>query len=198
LEAYGLRKLVLGFSLNLLVIAANASVVISNCTPFPFTNNGGNMAGGGTVECPAFSVPGATILDTVTLTETAEFAGPAVFVPVSFVPIGPSGVTWSADPTLFLTSAGEIQTASQNATSGVAITNFSSAFDADVIIANPDGAAVSTTETVQVTYGYLPSSVPEPVTTLLIGIGIVAIGLAMRLPRHTPHDRLPGSPSGGG
>jgi hypothetical protein len=193
-----LRKLVLVFWLDVLVIAANASIVTSNCTPFPFTNNGDNMAGGGTVECPAFNVPGAASLDTVTLTETAEFTGPAVFVPVSFVPIGPRGVTWSADPTLFLTSAGEIQTASQDATSGVTITNFSSVFDADVIVANPDGAAVSTIETVQVTYGYAPSAVPEPVTTPLIGIGVIGIGLATRLARRTPRDRLTGSPSGGG
>jgi hypothetical protein len=127
------------------------------------------------------------------LTETAEFTGPAVFIPVSFVPIGPPGVTWSADPSLFLTSAGEIQTASQDATSRVTINNFSSAFDIDVIVANPDGAAVSTTETVQVTYGYSPSAVPEPVTAPLIGIGMIGIGLATRLARRTPRDGLPGS-----
>ena len=193
-----MRKLVLVFWVDVLVIAANASIVTSNCTPFPFTNNGDNMAGGGIVECPAFNVPGASSLNTVALTETAVFTGPAVFVPVSFVPIGPSGVTWSADPTLFLTSAGELQTASQDATSGVTINNFSSVFDVNVIVANPDGAAVSTTETVQVTYGYSPSAVSEPVTTPLIGIGVIGIGLATRLARRTPRDRLTGSPSAGG
>ena len=66
------------------------------------------------------------------------------------------------------------------------ITNFNSAFDADVIVANPDGAAVGTTESVQVTYGYSSSAVPEPVTAPLIGIGVIAIGLAMRLARRSP------------
>ena len=178
-----MRILVLVFTL---VIAANASIITLDCTPFPFTNNGDNMAGGGTVECPAFNVAVAASLDTVTLTETAEFTGPNVFIPVSFVPIGPPGVTWSADPTLFLRSAGEIQTVPQDATSGVTITNFSSAFDVVVIVANPDGAAVSTTETVQVTYGYSPSAVPEPVTAPLIGIGVIGIGLATRLARRSP------------
>jgi len=175
-----LRKLVLVFSLHVLVIVANASMITSDCTPFPFTDNGDNMSGGGTVECPAFNVAGVASLNTVTLTETAEFTGPALFVPVSFVPIGPPGVGWLADPTLFLTSAGETQTASQDATSGVMIANFGSAFDVLVIVGNPGGTAVSTTETVQVSYGYTPSAVPEPVTAPLVGIGVIAIGLAER------------------
>ena len=109
-------------------------------------------------------------------------------MPVSFAPLGPSGVRWSSDPSLLLESAGQAQEVSQDATSGVTVSDFSSSFDIDVIVASPS-AGVSTTETVQVTYDYSPTGIPEPETMPLAGIGLIAAVFAARW--RSNRSRLP-------
>jgi hypothetical protein len=170
-----MRKVLWIFSLNLLAIAANASVVTLDCTPFPLTTSD---TLGGTVTCPAFTIPDAFTLNSVLLTETAEYEGSSFSVLVLGVTLGPSGVDWSSTPQFLLFTPGKVETASQSAVSGVTIPNFSTPFGIFFLPTNTDsGSVTSTTESATVTYTYTP--IPEPAAMSLVAIGLLALGFAV-------------------
>ena len=173
-------------SLIVLVGVASATPMTLNCNLFPVTFNNG--AGTTSVACPAFSVGGATILNSVSLNESDDYQFGSTgmnTVQVSFTPAVFSSVTWNP-PTAIATvtgtlSSGAAGAATQVAATGVSLANFASAFTVTLTSAVTQGTVTTSSGGVRVTYDYTQeSTVPEPAAISMLGLGILALGFAPR------------------
>ena len=169
-------------SLIVLVGAASATPLTLNCALFPVTFSNG--AGTTSVACPAFSVGGASALNSVSLNESDDYQFGSTnmnTVQVSFTPAVFSSVTWNP-PTAIATVSGTLSSgaagaATQVAATGVSLANFASAFTVTLTSAVTQGTVTTSSGGVQVTYDYTQAStVPEPATISMLGLGILALG----------------------
>ena len=164
--------LVMTASIALFTTAAQGLTSTANCVPFPATFPNG--AGGPTpVSCPPFSGGAGAILNSATLSYSADyqFGGTTGTnqVNVSFTPAGPAGVTWTPSSTTVTVSggasSGAIQTASATATGGVTAANFAAAFNVNISSAVTQGTVATSSGAVAVTYDFNPAPPPSPPTS---------------------------------
>ena len=176
---------ILAISAAILVLSATASglTLSSNCTPFPATFASGT--GGPTpVSCPAFTIGGGAILNSVTLSYIADYqfgsASGTNQVIVTFTPGGPTGVAWtppSATATVTgAVSSGAPGTASASATAGVTAANFAAAFNVNISSAVAQGTVATSSGAVTVTYDYMSAPPPPPTTTCDASVPIFSTG----------------------
>ena len=169
---------------------ATGSPITSNCTLFPVTFAGG--MGSTNVNCPGIAAqPPATILNSVTLTESSDyqfgFPGGTNTVQITFFPLGPAGVTWSPASAIATStggvSSGALGSASQVAASGVTLANFGSAFNVMVSSAVTQGGVATSAGGVTITYDVtIPNPVPETTSLVLMGASLLTLG-GLRLRR---------------
>src|SRR5271165_6887995 len=202
------KVLLIFIGVVLLSAAAYANTTPSaNCTPFPLVIV--NPAGGsGSVSCPAFSVPGATLTG-VTLTYRADYqfgnTGGATDIAVTFVPAGPGGVTWTPasqkldvlnDAAMDGSSGGE-PAGGSNATAGVSTAAFAAAFNVNISSAVVTGTAATSSGAVSIVYTYTPApalTLACPASTGTVGVpyssALVASG---GVPAYGPYAIFAGS-----
>jgi hypothetical protein len=161
--------LVMTASMALFTVVAQGATTTANCLPFPATFASGT--GGPTpVSCPPFSGGAGAILNSATLSYSADyqFGGtPGTNqVMVTFAPAGPGGVTWAPlTTTVTVTggaSSGAIQTASATATAGVTAANFAAAFNVNISSAVTQGTVATSSGAVAVTYDFTAAPPPPP------------------------------------
>ena len=181
--------LLTAFSVLVFAALATGTPLTSNCTLFPVTFAGG--VGSANVSCPGVGAqPPATILNSVTLTESSDYqfgaAGGTNTVQITFLPLGPAGVTWSP-PSTIATSTGGISSgapgsAMEVAATGVILANFASAFNVMVSSTVTQGQVATSAGSVKITYDVtIPTSVPETTSLILMGTGLLALSVLRRL-----------------
>jgi hypothetical protein len=179
-----MRLLLIALSVFVFAALATGTPITSNCTLFPVTFAGG--VGSTNVNCPGIAAqPPATILNSVTLTESSDYqfgsASGTNTVQVTFLPLGPAGVTWSP-PSAIATSTGGISSgaigsAIQVAATGVTLANFASPFNVMVSSAVTQGQVATSSGAVSITYDVtIANSVPETTSLILVGTGLFALG----------------------
>jgi len=180
--------------------AGMAATATANCTPFPITFAGGTGAPTAWT-CPGFSAVGAVDVSAVTLNYAADyqFGNPSMTNTVSetFVTSTPGGITWSAGTSTTVTVTGTFSSGScapapcnprVNVASGgnlgtaASLATFAGGFTGTAASSVTSGSVSSSTGSVQVTYTYDTSatSVPEPLSMLLFGGGLLVISLIGR------------------
>ena len=153
--------------LGILFLAAAAGANTTppaNCTPHPaIFNNGGPTP----VTCPPFNVPGGTLtLVTLSFAADYQFGGTTGtnVVRLTFAPVGPGEVTWSAASVTLMTrggrSSGPAPTGTMNA-SGISAEAFATAFTVNVTSEVVEGMVASSSGAASVIYTYVP---PPPIT----------------------------------
>jgi len=180
-----MKRLLLAASLTMVVsFCARAATVSFDCIPFPaafFNGNGGPTP----VSCPGSGLGAGNTLNAVTLNEGAAYAGisGSETVVVTFTPAGPAAVTWNPTTATATVNSGSVNVGTmQQATSGVTLANFTSAFNVSVSSTVTHGNVVLFSYgAVNVTYDYTSAStVPEPSSVVLSGFGCVGLWLACR------------------